>query len=180
MTVVADSSGLFALYDRRDPRHEEVRSFVEALRAPLVVPAALLAEIDYMLREFLSPRAEIDFLASLRDGLFTLAPLLAVDLERCLELLERYRDLDLGLADASVVATAERLATDQILTLDQRHFRTLTSRRGRPFVLLPSDTPGFVAAGRSGQRDTAQRHEELLFLETAAVSPRKPRRRRRR
>ena len=152
MTVVADSSGLFALYDRRDPQHEEVRGCVHALRAPLVVPVALLAEIDYMLREFLSPQAETDFLASLRDGLLTLAPLLPVDLERCLELLERYRDLDLGLADASVVATAERLATDQILTLDQRHFRTLTSRRGRPFVLLPSDGPDFAAAPRQPRR----------------------------
>lgn len=61
------------------------------------------------------------------------------DLRRCAALIEKYRDLDLGSSDASVVAVAERLGTNQILTVDQRDFRVVRSARGRAFRLLPAD-----------------------------------------
>lgn len=48
-------------------------------------------------------------------------------------------DLDLGLADASNVVMAKRHATRNILTLDERHFRTVTTASGQPSRLLPSD-----------------------------------------
>lgn len=54
-------------------------------------------------------------------------------------LIERYRDLDLGLADTAVMATAERRGTLRILTVDERDFRAVLSRNGKPFVLLPAD-----------------------------------------
>jgi predicted nucleic acid-binding protein len=41
--------------------------------------------------------------------------------------------------DASVIATAERLGTLRILTLDERDFRAVRSQSGQPFVLLPAD-----------------------------------------
>ncbi|MBI2193158.1 MAG: hypothetical protein HYU36_14355 [Planctomycetes bacterium] len=61
------------------------------------------------------------------------------DLIRCRELVRRYRDLDLGLADAAVVAVAERLQIRRVLTLDEHEFRTMLPKDGRPFILLPSD-----------------------------------------
>jgi hypothetical protein len=48
-------------------------------------------------------------------------------------------DLDLGLADASVAVLAGRYGVRDILTLDERHFRTLRGPGGRPFRLLPAD-----------------------------------------
>jgi len=38
-----------------------------------------------------------------------------------------------------VIATAERLNIDRILTVDVRDFSAVRSRKGRPFVLLPAD-----------------------------------------
>ena len=49
------------------------------------------------------------------------------------------RDLDLGLADASVIATAERLEVYRILTVDERDFRAVRTVRGDSLVLLPAD-----------------------------------------
>ncbi len=51
----------------------------------------------------------------------------------------RYRDLELGLADASIVVLAERWSTHTLATFDQRHFRAVTALDGRAFTLLPSD-----------------------------------------
>lgn len=55
------------------------------------------------------------------------------------DLIGRYHDLGIGLADASIVILAERLGTDLVLTLDERRFKTLTTEDGKPFTLLPAD-----------------------------------------
>lgn len=51
----------------------------------------------------------------------------------------RYANLEIGLADASVVVLAQRHRTREVLTLDERHFRTLRDVDGRRFRLLPAD-----------------------------------------
>jgi predicted nucleic acid-binding protein len=53
--------------------------------------------------------------------------------------IDGYRDLQLGLADASLVVLAERYRIVDILTLDERHFRAVSGPDGRPFRLLPAD-----------------------------------------
>ncbi len=138
MTLVADTGGLYALVDADDAYHEAVRRVIEQERGPLIVPVAILSELDYLLREFLGVDAELDFIDSLLQGAFTPEALTAIDLTRCRELIEGYRDLDLGLADAAVIATAERLNLRRILTVDERDFRAVKPRHGA-FTLLPAD-----------------------------------------
>ena len=60
------------------------------------------------------------------------------DLSRGLELLDQYADLRLGLVDALVIATCERLRIREVLTVDQRHFRAVRTQ-GVELVLLPFD-----------------------------------------
>jgi predicted nucleic acid-binding protein len=139
VTVVADSGALYALYDADDRHHDAVKRAVAAARGPILVPAVLLAEVDYLLREYLGIDAELDFLASLADGAFVLEHFLPPDLARARELVEQYRSLDLGLADAVVVATAERLHVPTILTVDERDFRVVRHRSGASFTLWPAD-----------------------------------------
>ena len=54
-------------------------------------------------------------------------------------MLDGYADLGIGLADASIVVLAGRHRTLDVLTLDERHFRSITGPRDRPFRLLPAD-----------------------------------------
>lgn len=98
-----------------------------------------MVEIDYLLREFLGVDAELDFLRSIEQGAYFVEPVTLADVERCRELIERYRDLDPGLADAAVIIVAERLKARAILTVDLRDFRVLASASGRSFPLLPAD-----------------------------------------
>ncbi|PYQ59219.1 MAG: VapC toxin family PIN domain ribonuclease [Acidobacteria bacterium] len=140
MTTIADTGALYALYDADDRHHTAVREFLEREPGPIIIPVAILAELDYLLREFLGIDAELDFLDGLLDGSFLLEPVTRSDLERCRELIAQYRGLDLGLADAAVIATAERLNVFRILTVDERDFRAVVSRDGKPFRLLPADS----------------------------------------
>ena len=138
MTLVADTGALYALYDADDMHHATVCRALENERGPIVIPVVILAELDYLLREFLGVDAELDFLRGLAEGAYRLEPFTAADLERCRELITLYRDLDIGLADAAVAAVAERLGIGSILTVDERDFRAIKPKTGF-FTLLPFD-----------------------------------------
>ena len=139
MAIVADSGAIFALYDRKDRHHKAVLRALDQERSLVIIPTAVLGELDYLLREHLGIRAEIDFIESVMSGSFALENLMPEDVARCHELITMYQDLDLGLADAAVIATAERLNIERILTVDVRDFRAVRPKRGKPFLLLPAD-----------------------------------------
>ncbi len=72
---------------------------------------------------------------------YTVQALDARGLKAAREICVRYRDLELGLADASIVVLAEQWSTHMLATFDQRHFRTVTALDGEAFTLLPADAP---------------------------------------
>ncbi len=139
MALIGDSGAIYALYDADDRHHHGVCSVVREDPGPIIVPSPILGELDYLLRVNLGIDAELSFLAGIRSGAFVVEPFTSSDLVRCSELIADYRDLDLGLADASVVATAERLDVNRILTVDQRDFRVVRPRGFGRLVLLPAD-----------------------------------------
>jgi uncharacterized protein len=59
--------------------------------------------------------------------------------EQAAGLIGRDHDLDIGLADAWVVILAARYRTTRVLTLDERHLRTIRPLHADAFVLLPTD-----------------------------------------
>jgi predicted nucleic acid-binding protein len=141
MALICDTSGVFALYDTSNADHAATVAIVESEQGDLFVPVTLLVEIDYLLHSRLGADAARDFFRAIERREFSLVPLLAEDVVRCGELLDRFRDLDLGLADAAVVATAERLGIPRLLSFDQRHFRVIPPRTFSHFILLPADAP---------------------------------------
>ncbi len=138
MALIADSGAIYAIYDVRDRHHTAVADVIGRERGAMLIPMAILAEIDYLLRIRLGARAVARFLEGIAVGGFILEPFTTQDLARCRALLEKYADLDIGLADAAVIATAERLGVRRILTVDERHFRAVRSWDGKPFTLLPA------------------------------------------
>ena len=110
MALICDTGAIYALYDADDVHHADAKLVLEAEAGPLFLPvAALLAEIDYLLTSRLGTGAALDFLESIETGSFTLVALSSEDLIRCRQLMLQYRDLPLGFADATVVATAEKV-----------------------------------------------------------------------
>lgn len=139
MALIADSGAIYAIYDARDRHHATVASVVGQERGVILIPTVILAEIDYLLRVRLGARSVDRFLEGISVGGFSLESFTSQDLARGRALLEKYADLDIGLADAAVIATAERLGVRRILTVDERHFRAVRDSDGKPFTLLPSD-----------------------------------------
>jgi uncharacterized protein len=68
-------------------------------------------------------------------------PFDAGDVAEAAEVIGRYQELRIGLADASVAVVAARAKTTRLLTLDERHFRPMRPLWGQAFRLLPADEP---------------------------------------
>jgi uncharacterized protein len=137
--IIADTSGLVAAFGRNSPRHSQVATAMEADPGPIVVSPYVLAELDYMLLQRYGTNTELEFLSEVVAGAFELAPFGRIDLARAVVLLQKYRDMRIGLADASLVVLAERHDTTRILTLDERHFRAIRPLHAEAFTLLPAD-----------------------------------------
>ncbi|MER6825153.1 PIN domain-containing protein [Streptosporangium sp. NPDC000563] len=90
-----------------------------------------------MLGKIGGAKVEAGFLRSLRSGIFALVDLTDDDLNRIADLVERYSDLPLGSADASVVAVAERLRIAEVFTLDTRDFSVVRPAHVTAFTLVP-------------------------------------------
>jgi predicted nucleic acid-binding protein len=98
----------------------------------------VLAELDRLLATRRGVDAELAALRELSGGAWELAAFGATDLTAARQVVERYRDQEIGLADASLVVLAARHRTNRLLTLDRRHFGVVRTSAGKPFVLVPS------------------------------------------
>lgn len=135
--IIADTSGLLALFNRREPEHAQVRELVAGLDVPLVVSPYVVAEIDHLVAARVGVAAETEILREIGGGAYVLPCLDGNELVRAAGIVEKYQDQDIGVADASIVVLAERYASRKILTLDRRHFNVLRPLGGGRFTLLP-------------------------------------------
>jgi uncharacterized protein len=137
--VIVDTSVLFAYFVSSDPAHEASTIAIEGRRPDedLVVSPLVIAELDYLVASRFGVDAELEVLRELSSGAWDLAELQAHDLGVVADIVEKYRDQDIGATDASLVVLAARHGTRRIATLDRRHFGVMRSADGKPFLIVP-------------------------------------------
>ena len=135
--ILLDTSGLWSALDAAQRSHAQARASLLAAAPPLLLSPFVLAELDYLAAR-VGSSARTSLLAEVESGAYQLEPLSGADVGEALTLIRRHAGLGVSLADASVVVLARRHAVQDLLTLDERHFRTLAVD-GRPFRLLPAD-----------------------------------------
>jgi predicted nucleic acid-binding protein len=119
--VIADTGFWLALYDRDDRHHGLARRCLEALDEPLVTTWPVVTEAAYLLFTRLGPASGVALLRNLH-GTCTFHDLAPDSPVRLADLMERYANLPMDLADASLVVLAEHLGHGRILTTDWRDF----------------------------------------------------------
>jgi hypothetical protein len=137
--MILDTSGLLAAFVA-DQRHHAECAAALASDSVRVVSPYVLAELDHLALTRRGVSAELTILSDLASGAYELAAFDAGDLLLACQIIERHRDLEVGLADASLAVLAHRHNDRRILTLDQRHFRPMVGIDGSPFELVPFDT----------------------------------------
>lgn len=140
--LIADTSGLLALFTSQDRHHADIAAYVRRSTAEFAVSPFVVAELAYMVHERLGTRASLRMLTSFASPPYQLAPFGRDNLLAAVAVMTRYPDQAIGLADASLVVLAERFRTVDILTLDYRHFDVLRPLQGGRFRLMPRDWDG--------------------------------------
>lgn len=135
--IIADTSGLLAYFNDREPAHEAVRHVLAARDDVLVVSPYVVAEVDYLVATRHGVDAELAVIRELSGGAYDLAQLGDDLLARAGDVVGKYRDQSVGVTDASLVVLASRYRTRTILTLDRRHFHVLRPLDGGRFTVLP-------------------------------------------
>jgi predicted nucleic acid-binding protein len=137
VALILDTGPLYASLDRSDDDHARCRSLIEEADEPLLIPAPVLVEVEYLIHRSLHPGVLVALLSDIESGAYDVVPLAASDYRRVRELCDRYADADIGFVDASVLAIVERLEEQKLATLDHRHFGILRPRHVDTLRLLP-------------------------------------------
>jgi predicted nucleic acid-binding protein len=139
VVVVLDTSGLLAAIDSSQRFHDAAKEVLGGAVERLILSPFVLAELDYLLATRAGPEAQLALLEEVARGTYRLASFSIGDVAEARRIMVRYADFRIGLADASNVVLATRHDTLDVLTLDERRFRTLRGPGGHPFRLLPAD-----------------------------------------
>ncbi|MFZ5478305.1 MAG: type II toxin-antitoxin system VapC family toxin [Myxococcota bacterium] len=132
--VSADTGFWVALASPRDAAYARAHEALRQLGTEqLIVTWPVIAETCHLLSSRVGWRATSRFLASHAAGAYTIADPGIHPPERMLPLMERYRDLPMDVADASLVLLAHHLGHGRILSTDRRDFETYRWKERHPF-----------------------------------------------
>ena len=134
MTLL-DAGPLVALVHASDQEHDRCRTALASIRRPLCTVWPVITEALYLL-DF-SWEAQDAVWAMLEEGGVTLIALDDGDVPRMRELMRKYRDLPMDVADAALVTVAEREGITRVFTLDRRDFEVYRPARIGRFSLVP-------------------------------------------
>ncbi len=137
--IVIDTSVIVAYMNSADDDHRAASEWLESTDDDLATTPLIVAEVDHLVATRGGPAALSALRADLAAGAY-LVEWWQSAIASVVTIAEQYADSGLGLADASLVALAERLDTIDIATLDERHFRAVRPlAAGKAFRLLPGD-----------------------------------------
>lgn len=133
--LLLDTGALVSLLDRSQRSHEEFVRFFETWQGQVVSSEAVLTEATHLLgRVYGGRKACLDFFL---DGGAVLVPSTPSSIRRCRELMERYDNLPMDFADATLVVLAEELGTHTVFTTDRHDFEIYRIKGRKPFAIKP-------------------------------------------
>jgi predicted nucleic acid-binding protein len=133
--ILVDAGPLIALVDANDQHHAECMAALKNMREPMATVWPPLTEAMYLLAD--QPRAQESLWEMVERGALQLLALDSGDAPRIRELMRKYANRPMDLADAALLRVAEREGIRKIFTVDRRDFSVYRLHgRVRP-TLLP-------------------------------------------
>jgi uncharacterized protein len=134
--ILVDAGPLVALIHEDDNEHRACKDAFAGFNEPLGTVWPVLTEAIYLLS--FSWEAQTALMEMIETGAVEVLPLGVDDIPRMRELMRKYRDLPMDLADAALVRVAERDRLRRVFTIDRRDFQIYRPSRIGRFVVLPS------------------------------------------
>ena len=137
MSILADTSTIYALFQQKDPRHERAIAFSEVNSEQMLMPAVMLPEIGYLFRRDQVYAGIVQWLEQFRYTEARIEPMLNADLGRMYEIAQQYANSRFDIVDRCIMAMAERLQITKIATFDRRDFSIFAPIHSDYFDILP-------------------------------------------
>jgi predicted nucleic acid-binding protein len=134
--IIVDTGFWLALIDQKDTYHETAKQALKKYNELLITTWCVVTETCYLLLTRKGVQAQVTILNSLEQELFTVFNLESHHTPRIIQLMEKYANLPMDLADASLVILAEHLGHGRIFSVDQRDFNTYRWKQNYPFENL--------------------------------------------
>ena len=133
--MLLDTGALVALLDQSEKNHQHCVNFFKDFRGEFLTTEPVLTETVYLLGSSMAnQKAAVEFI--LKGGA-TLIPQSMDSLSRALDLMEKYSDVPMDLADATLVTLAEETGVHEVFTLDRRGFYAYRIRGLKAFTVWP-------------------------------------------
>jgi len=133
--LLLDTGAFVALVDRSERRHADCVAVLDQWSGAIVTTEAVLTETLHLLGpNWRSQKVGLEFVLR---GAFLLVPPSQASLKRVSVLMEKYRNIPMDYADATLVALGEELGTDLVFTLDRRGFSAYRLNQRKAFQLVP-------------------------------------------
>jgi len=134
MRVIMDTGPWVALVDRSENRHKECVEWLKKFEGEIFTSEAVLTEVLYLLN--FSSKAQSAAFDFILTGATVLVPSSIESLKMAKRLMEKYQDLPMDFADATLVSLANDLSIDHIVTFDKKDFNIYRLHK-RPFIVVP-------------------------------------------
>ncbi len=131
-----DAGPLIALFDRSDRYHPAIRLFMRDFRGRLITSWAVVTETLHMLDFHV--KAQLDFLRWMERGALDIPVIDVWDLSRIIAYSEKYADVPMDFADATLIILSENESIRDILTIDS-DFHVYRDKTRKPLNNLFSD-----------------------------------------
>lgn len=134
--IIIDTGPIVALFDKDDQYHQHCIEILKGIKEPLVTTWPVITEAFYLL----------NFSSSVQDALWQFIQRGGIRIEqseetiyiRIRELMKKYHDLPMDLADATLVVLGEEMKLSTIFTLDHKDFSIYRPKHKRRFTLIPA------------------------------------------
>lgn len=137
MTIIADSSFIYALYNPTDKFHRQAMLFAAINNEDVLVPNVVLPEVSYLFSRDSGYEGVKRFIGYFRQINAEFVALTKPDLARVHEITLTYSDAAFDIVDCCIMAIAERLDVTRIATFDRRDFSIFRPKHCDFFELLP-------------------------------------------
>jgi len=125
--TLIDAGPLLALFNKNDKYHEKIKEFIKNYKGLLTTSWPVITEVCHMLDFNIG--AQIDFLKWIKLGGLKVEDIETEEIDIIIELSEKYSDIPMDLADATLIIISERLGIKEIITIDSDYYIYRTTDR---------------------------------------------------
>ena len=135
MNAIFDTGPWVALIDRSESRHLDCVQWLKNFRGCLYTTEAVLTEVMYLLN--FSTEAQLAALDFIVQSIVEIVPADIKSTQKAKTLINKYSDLPMDYADATLVCLASETGIQNIVTFDQKDFSVYRLQKNKPFILHP-------------------------------------------